>query len=296
MRLGPAVAIGLLLLAGCGRDGGGASGSAEILSTRDWTREEGWFGGFSGLHVFAGGTRALVLNDSARLVAVRLIRDGAGRLAGVEPEGTWRLHSSAGRVLTGSLADSEGLAVADDGTIFVSFEGVHRVARYDSPEVSAQGLNAPGVFHGLPENGSLEALAIDARGRLYTMPEAGRDDDGNIPVWRSEAGRWQVAFALPARGRFRPVGADIGPDGRFYLLERSVSLLGFRSRLRRWRLTDSGVADEETLLTTATGTHDNLEGLSVWRDGDGALRATMISDDNFLKIQRTELLECRLPE
>lgn len=296
MRFGPAVAIALLLLAGCGQEGTGTSGGAELLTARAWSRDEGWFGGFSGLHVFPGGSRALVLNDSARLVAVRLIRDGAGQLTGVEPERTWRLRSSAGRVLSGRVADSEGLAVAENGTIFVSFEGVHRVVRYDTPQAPAQGQNAPQVFGDLPDNGSLEALAIDARGRLYTMPEAGRDAEGNIPVWRGEAGRWQVAFSLPARGRFRPVGADIGPDGRFYLLERSVSLLGFRSRLRRWTLTETGVTEEQTLLTTDAGTHDNLEGLSVWRDGDGALRATMISDDNFLKIQRTELIEYRLPQ
>ncbi len=39
--------------------------------------------------------------------------------------------------------------------------------------------------------------------------------------------------------------------------------------------------DDETLFDSTTGTYDNLEGLSVWRDAGGAIRLTMISDDNF---------------
>ena len=55
-------------------------------------------------------------------------------------------------------------------------------------------------------------------------------------------------------------------------------------------------SDEEIVFETGTGTHDNLEGLSVWRDDQGRLRATMISDDNFLALQRTELVEYLLPD
>jgi hypothetical protein len=40
--------------------------------------------------------------------------------------------------------------------------------------------------------------------------------------------------------------------------------------------------------------HDNLEGLSVWRDDQGVLHATMISDDNFIFVQQTQIVEYRL--
>jgi len=43
-------------------------------------------------------------------------------------------------------------------------------------------------------------------------------------------------------------------------------------------------------------THDNLEGVSVWRDADGALRATLVSDDNFRFLQQTEIVEYLLPD
>ena len=76
------------------------------------------------------------------------------------------------------------------------------------------------------------------------------------------------------------------------LLERDFTGLGFRSRLRRVNPDGSG---EETLLTTSTGTHDNLEGLDVWADGEG-LRATMISDDNRYFFQETQFVDYRLPD
>ena len=47
----------------------------------------------------------------------------------------------------------------------------------------------------------------------------------------------------------------------------------------------------ETLLTTQSWRHDNLEGLSVWRDAQNRIRLTMISDDNFRMIQRTQFVE-----
>ena len=95
-----------------------------------------------------------------------------------------------------------------------------------------------------------------------------------------------------ARDGFAVTGADLGPDGRLYVLERNFTGLGFRSRLRRVNMDGS---EEEILLTTPTGTHDNLEGVAIWADDQG-LRATMISDDNFRFFQRTEVVDYRLPD
>ena len=58
---------------------------------------------------------------------------------------------------------------------------------------------------------------------------------------------------------------------------------------------EQGLTAERTLLQTDPGTFDNLEGLAVWRDATG-LRATMISDDNFLALFRSQIVEFRLPE
>jgi hypothetical protein len=49
------------------------------------------------------------------------------------------------------------------------------------------------------------------------------------------------------------------------------------------------------IFTSAVGQHDNLEGLSVWRDAKGTIRLTMIADDNFYFFQTTEIVEYGIP-
>ena len=91
------------------------------------------------------------------------------------------------------------------------------------------------------------------------------------------------------------VGADFDDKGQLYLLERAVSPLGFRSRIRRFDL-NAPALGETQLMTSSPGRFDNLEALSVWRDPEGNTRLTLISDDNFLPIQRTQIVEYLLTE
>ena len=86
--------------------------------------------------------------------------------------------------------------------------------------------------------------------------------------------------------------ADFGPDGHLYLLERKFKWMGgFATQLRRFRLGPDGFDEGTTLLTTRFGEMDNMEGVSVWRDGAGQIRVTMISDDNFFPLQQTVIAE-----
>ncbi|WP_083100350.1 esterase-like activity of phytase family protein [Pseudophaeobacter leonis] len=277
------------------RSDGARQARAQLVGSYTWRAKPDWFGGFSGIEVSDDGTKMTVLSDRATLARARIQRDG-GVISGIELQSAQRLRSSKGRYLIGRIMDSEGLAMAPDGSLYISFEGVSRVVHHRRDDSRARVLPRPKGFRTLPLNKALEALAIDARGRLYTLPENAPNAKGEIPVWRWDGARWSQPFALPRRGGFLPVGADFGPDGRFYLLERNFVFIGFRSRLRRWDITDQGAQNEVTLLETGTGLHDNLEGVSVWRDHAGDLRATMISDDNFKSLQRTELVEYTLPE
>ena len=138
----------------------------------------------------------------------------------------------------------------------------------------------------------MEALAVDGRGNLYALPERFRYGPDS-PLYRYNGSGWRLLARIPRTDGYLPVGADFGPDGQFYLLDRAFTGLGFRSRVRRFDPADwSG----ETLLETNTGRHDNLEGLAVWRDAGGAIRLTMISDDNFRFFQRTEIVEYRVSD
>jgi hypothetical protein len=51
------------------------------------------------------------------------------------------------------------------------------------------------------------------------------------------------------------------------------------------------VISDETLLESPAGTFSNLEGIAVWQDASGATRIILISDDNFLAVLGTEVVE-----
>lgn len=297
LALLPILALGLAAYAGA--RAGGSSNQARFLGAFTWSppagQKPGWFGGFSGIGVLDDGRTVVVLSDRATLVYATLERSG-GLISAAQISKGRALRSSTGKIIKGPVMDSEGLVSAPDGSLYISYEGVSRIARHQFGKKPARVLPRPDAFRDLPFNKSLEALAMDPDGRLYTMPENAPDENGNIPVWRWDGKSWSKPFSLPRRNGFMPVGADFGPDGRLYVLERRFLLIGFQSRLRRWDIGQDGPQNEVTLFATALGTHDNLEGVSVWRDASGTLRATMISDDNFSPFQHTELVEYSLPE
>ncbi|MDK3071525.1 esterase-like activity of phytase family protein [Sedimentitalea sp. JM2-8] len=293
MRLGSALQLILALTFGS-TAALAENTQARFLGSFHWQMPQRWFGGFSGLELSADGRQMTAITDRGRLVLARIRRAG-GAIEGIDVRRSFPLRGHGGAPLIGQIVDAEGLAEASGGTVFVSFERIHRVAGYPEPSAPAQALPRPQSFRDLPWNGGFEALAIDGSGRLFALPEDVLSPDGEIPVHRWADGSWSQPFGLPGDGDFLPVGADFGPDGRFYLLERAVGLLGFRSRVRSWILTDTGGLDERLHLQTDRRDHDNLEGLAVWRDPEGRIRLTMISDDNFLFFQRTEVVEYAIP-
>ncbi|MDP2740811.1 MAG: esterase-like activity of phytase family protein [Pseudorhodobacter sp.] len=262
-----------------------------------WTSDAARFGGFSALELAADGVSFTALSDRGGWIAGTLHRDAMGRIVGVAGGRVHPLKRQDGKPLTTGRKDSEGLAIGRDGVAYVSFEGPARVLRYAEIGGVAENLPSHPDFGRMQENAALEALAIDANGWLYTMPERSGAPDRPFPIYRFRDGVWDQPFALPREGSFLPVAADFGPDGRLYVLERQFrGLMGFASRVRRFRLGMDRLLAEETVLETAVGLHDNLEGLAVWRDTDGALRLTMIADDNFSFFQRTEIVEYRVAD
>ena len=81
------------------------------------------------------------------------------------------------------------------------------------------------------------------------------------------------------------------------MLERDFHwLTGFRTRIRRFTLGPGGFENEEIVLETGFGDLDNMEGIAVWRDENGATRITLISDDNQSFLQSTIFAEYILDE
>lgn len=260
-----------------------------------WRNSAEHFGAFSGLSVSADGTRFIAISDRGHIATGTLSRS-EGQLSAATLETLSPLLTPAGAPVGGRDFDAEGLAVAPDGTLRVSFESNHRVWAYAGPDQSAQPLPIAAEFPKLQDNSGLEALFFGPDDALYALPERSGQLMRPFPVYRFDGTGWSTAFTLPRRPPHLPVGADMGPDGRLYLLERDFrGLRGFSSRVRSFAFTPRGLADERTVFTSRLRAYDNLEGISVWQDQSGAIRLTMISDDNMNFFQRTEWVEVTLP-
>ncbi|MGB3315922.1 MAG: esterase-like activity of phytase family protein [Albidovulum sp.] len=287
------IAACALVLAG----GASALPRAIQVGTYVWTGEDPHFGGFSGFDLDADGLGFVTISDSAAIYAGRLSRDEMGVVTGVASGDPIVPPSHHGTPVAHPMDDAEGLAIRPDGTLFVSYETHNRIAEYRDGGKTWVKEFWPTVFRLLPLNKGIEALAIAGDGALYALPEAfGRIGDP-IPVFRLRDGALKTPFTLRRDGGWQPVGADFGPDGRLYVLERDFwPFIGFMSRARRITLAGDTVSADEILFETSAGVHDNLEGIAVWQDESGAIRLTMISDDNFLPVQRTEIVDYRIVE
>lgn len=259
-----------------------------------WHIDAPWFGGFSGIEVLDHGTTLRLITDKGRMIDAELQRTN-GKLTAITNI-TWRkMRYKNGIGVKGPFTDSEGLAITPDGRIFVTFENKHRLTEIDpSTGVMTQRPGHPD-FASFNKNSGLEALAVHPDGRLFALPERSGSRTAPFKLYTFDGSAWQITGQLARRGPFLPVGADFDADGMLYLLERAATPLGFRSRIRRFNPDQTSQGDI-TLLTTSPARFDNLEGISVWQDATGQTRLTLISDDNFLAIQRTQIVEYRLQE
>ena len=274
----------------------GQADTLDFIGNYTWSVNNPTFGGFSGLEVAQNGIDFTAISDAGH-IAIGKFQRRDGVISGVTDLRLNPLKDDDGTTLDRFEIDSEGLAVRSNGRIYISFEGVHRVWTYSSATSEAAWLPRGAGFKSLQNNSGLEALAIGPDNALYSIPERSGKLTRPFPVYRYRNGEWSIPFTLPRRGEYLVVGADFGPDGRFYLLERHFAgLFGFTARVRSFRLDRDGLSDEKELLKTRLGTHDNLEGIAVWKDKSGAIRVTLVSDDNYSFLQRTEFVEYRLVE
>ncbi len=286
------------VLAGLGLQGSAApTPPTGFLAKFEMESDDPLFGGLSAIEMSDDGLSVTLLSDQGSFTTGQVTRDGAGKIIGITLAPFAQLKALGQAPLSKGRDDSEGLAIGADGVAFVSFEGVARVLRYGALSGSAKNIAGHPDFATMQDNSSLEALAIDSTGALYTLPERSGVIDRPFPIYRLRSGVWDRKISLPRPDGFMPVGADFGPDGRLYILMRQFhGLTGFSSKLMRTTVAENALGPLEVLFESAVGLHDNLEGVSIWRDGAGHLRASMVADNNYLPFLSSGIVEYALPD
>ncbi len=269
----------------------GSTRGVQFVSVVELSHKSALFGGLSGIEVSQGGDVLVAVGDRGTLFTAVIERDNEGRITGLKWSEGARLQTRQGVPLPPRMRDAEGLVFEGDGTVLVSFEGQHRVDRYALTGVLIGSFAEAGNFTKLQSNSGLEALAKSLGGQVVAIPERSGAMGRPFPIYEFDGEGWRQEKSVPRRGAFLPVGADFGPDGALYLLERDYFFSGFRSRVRRFSWSEGQLADETELLVTRFWQRDNLEGISVWSDVNGQTRLTLISDDNFNALQKSELVE-----
>jgi hypothetical protein len=273
------------------------------LSSAHWH-----FGGLSALRVAADGARFLSVSDKGRWLRGRIVYQGTHPVGIAEAEMAPVLGPDGKPLAARGWYDTESIA-EDGGTIWLGIERVNRIVRFDFGKhgLLARGepIEVPAGIQRLPNNKGLECLVFVPRdlplgGTLVAISERGLDRDGNIEAFLL-GGPSPGEFSVRRIGDFDVTDCAVTPKGDLLLLERSFSRLkGVGMRIRRVPLAEvkpGATIDGPALIEADTNVQiDNMEGLSVHRDAQGALVLTLISDDNFSIIQRTLLLQFTLEE
>ncbi|RCW26006.1 hypothetical protein DFR48_104259 [Ciceribacter lividus] len=285
-------------------------GSLEFLGGLELSSAEMAFGAWSSIRFLPDGRHFIGVLDTGHWLKGEIRRDVEGRLCGLDDVWLTSMRDVDGSYNQNKWSvDAESLALRGDDVI-VGYEQRHRVTVF-SPlsnfETALPGESLPLPFptDELRNNGGLETLALSPAasplgGALVAVAEKSRNRD-----------EYRIAGILdgPLRGAFRVRTSDdfditdgaFLPGGDLLLLQRRFNLadgVGMRIvRIPGDTLRPGAVVEGRTILEADLGYQiDNMEGLDAVRAEDGSVHLFVVSDDNHSILQRTLLLEFRLPE
>ncbi len=270
-----------------------------LLFRRGWalSSDDIRFGGISAMQVANG--RVIAVSDAGFMFEFGLPESGRRSRVRIAPlaDGRlfWRRPSSR---------DSESLVLHGDRA-WIGFESVNGIVRYRRLGWRPEAGTRPPSMRGWRANSGPEAMVRLADGRFLVFSE-GRangaptsaavlfDGDPAEPATRAEALRYRRPEG------FRVTDAALLPDGRLLILHRRFSWLsGISAKLVVADLSRLGpgaeIGGREIAELRSPLTVDNMEALSVTREG-GRTIVRIASDDNYMAIQRSLLLEFELAD
>lgn len=254
------------------------------------------FGGISAIHVEDGAVTAV--SDAGDLFLFSL--PGSEGPEGVRIRALPTAYGSPARK---GNRDIEAMSVRGDAAWLV-FERNHAIARYDRGTWQLEAAAQPETMRRWPRNAGAEAVVRLPDGRFLVIAEGGNsgatsaavlfDGDPAQPGTDAVSGRYR----RPAG--YRATDAALLPDGRLLILNRRAGLwAGISAKLVIADLPAAregfAIEGREVASLASPLTIDNMEALSVAQEG-GRTIVRIASDNNFMRIQRTLLLEFELDE
>lgn len=226
--------------------------------------------------------------DEGRLVSFRPVLDTPGRLIGVADARVSPLTDAEGQPLTDKRdADSEGLAILDDGRVLVSFERHHRIWSYGT-DAAALPVAVATPEARFRDNDGLEGLAAAGPDQWVT---AGQDGG----VWLcGSAGCTALPRAEKDRsGDYQLTGMDRDPrsaggEAGWFIVERRFTP-PFNTRVRVRRMGRDGSLGPVLIDLRPPASVDNFEGIAAVAT-PGGTRLYLLSDDNGSARQKTLLM------
>ncbi|WEX76826.1 esterase-like activity of phytase family protein [Sinorhizobium numidicum] len=282
-------------------------GRLEFIGGIEMTSPNPLLGAISAIRFRPDGDSFVAVMDTGHWVEGAVIRDDAGRLAGLTDLKATSMTDGSGRAqLEKWRVDSEGLALRE-GQAIASFEQLSRIEVYPDPGFAhsrpiAQ-MRLPFPLEELRSNGGLETIAIAPKegplaGAAVVVSERSVDEAGNLLAGILE-GPMKGAFTVAREDPYSVTDGAFLPNGDLLLLERRFNLAsGLGMRIRRIAAEDirpGAVVNGEVLLQADMAYQiDNMEGLDVIARSDGDIRVIVVSDDNHSILERNLMLEFRL--
>ena len=269
----------------------------ELLFLRGWALNspDRRFGGISAMRV--EGDRVTALSDAGTVLSFRLPRRRGAMPLRVEPLSQRIIRDE-------SFYDTESM-LFEGGRAWIGFERLNAVARYRRDGWQLESHARPPAMRRWRANLGAEAMVRLPDGRFLVFAE-GRSGDGPyspVVLFAGDPAERGTPAALLRYRRvpgYRITDAALLPDGRLLTLNRGFGFFEGPTAIVTIAPL-AGLAPGSTIAGRAIAelraplAVDNMEALSVTREG-GRTIVRLASDDNFMALQRSLLLEFALDE